>query len=404
MSYERILGLGTFPTVKPVHGGQRRVDAIRTFYQSIGIRYDHACIYDPAIYPSGTAGAHDIPYSGPPPRYKPIPFIADLLSGRQGVEDKASLRHFLALVEALKPDALQLEHPFVWPLVDRIVRHMGGRNLGIIYSSHNVEAPLKRSLLLGAHVTRDLAAQLHDEIEALEAQACRRADLVICVSKSDRDHYRQYRAEADIVVVPNGVARPPATVPDSARARAIFGDNRFLLMVGSSYPPNVDGACEFVVRDGAFHSPPTKTVAVCGGMSGGIQDRPEYRRFAAANGARIQFFPEIEDDELWALKKATHGCLLALPSASGGTSLKTAEALTLGKWIVASAGGLRGFEEFADAEGVIRADNRTDFRRAMAQVLRSDPIEISPQSRARREALFWDRCFSDSGLAGHLRD
>jgi glycosyltransferase involved in cell wall biosynthesis len=403
VSYQRILGLGTFPIVKPVHGGQRRVDAIRKFYQSIGIRYDYACIYDPSIYPAGRVGPNDVPYAGPPPRYKGIPYLADLLSGRQGGEDQATLRRFLNVVETLKPDALQLEHPFVWPLAAQILQRMGERNLAVIYSSHNVEAPLKRALLLGAHAPPDFAAEIHDEIEALEHEVCRRAALIICVSKSDRDHYLKCLAPADIVVVPNGVDRPPAAIAPSAQARAIFGDHRFLLMVGSAYPPNVDGACEFVMRDGAFHSAPTRTVAVCGGMSSGIQDRPEYRRFAAANAARMQFFPEIEDDELWGLKAAAHGCLLALPSSSGGTSLKTAEALTLGKWIVASAGGLRGFEDFAEDEGVIRADNRTDFRRAMAQVLRSDPIEISAQSRVRREALFWDRCFADSALPARLR-
>jgi hypothetical protein len=34
--YWRILGLGTFSIVKPIHGGQRRVDAIRKFYEAIG--------------------------------------------------------------------------------------------------------------------------------------------------------------------------------------------------------------------------------------------------------------------------------------------------------------------------------------------------------------------------------
>jgi glycosyltransferase involved in cell wall biosynthesis len=386
-----------------VHGGQRRVDAIRKFYGSVGIRYDYACIYDPSIYPPGRVGTNDVAYSGPPPRYKGIPYLADLLSGRQGGEDQTTLRRFLNLVEELKPDALQLEHPFVWPLAEQILRRLGDRKLAIIYSSHNVEAPLKRALLLGAHAPPDFAAQIHDEIEAMESEVCRRAALIICVSKADRDHYLTRRDEADIVVVPNGVDRPQAAIAPSAQAREIFGDRRFLLMVGSAYPPNTDGALEFVMRDGAFHSPPVKTIAMCGGMSSGIQERPEYRRFAAANDARIHFFPDIGDDALWGLKAAAHGCLLALPLSSGGTSLKTAEALTLGKWIVASAGGLRGFEDFAEEEGVIRADNRTDFRRAMAQVLRSAPVEISAQSRARREALFWDRCFADSALAARLQ-
>src|SRR6201999_933475 len=113
-----------------------------------------------------------------------------------------------------------------------------------------------------------------------------------------------------------------ATIAPSARLREVFGSNRFLMAVGSSYPPNVEGVCEFVVRGGAFHSPPSKTVAICGGMSTGIQERPEYLPFAAANAARIHFFPTISDDELWAVKAAAHGSLIAVTAGSGGTSLK----------------------------------------------------------------------------------
>ena len=65
--YRRILGLGTYPIVNPVHGGQRRIAAFKAFYQSIGIEYHYACIYDPSIYAPGMVGAHDIPLGPPPP-------------------------------------------------------------------------------------------------------------------------------------------------------------------------------------------------------------------------------------------------------------------------------------------------------------------------------------------------
>jgi glycosyltransferase involved in cell wall biosynthesis len=401
LKVRRVLGLGTFPIVKPVHGGQRRVDAIRKFYESIGIRYDHACIYDATIYPPGTVSGHDIPLGAPPAQYKFIPFVADLRSGWQAANDPASFEHFMRVIEALNPDALQLEHPFMWPLADQVLRRVGDRQLPVIYSSHNVEAPLKRSILLGSGVPGDVAARIHDEIETIEVEICSRAELIICVSKSDRDHYLKSRSEAGVIVVPNGVDRPPAVIPAGTAARKVFGDNRFLLLVGSNYPPNTEGACQLIIRDGAFHSPPIKTLGVCGGVSEGIHAHPEYRRFAVANGYRVHFFPSIEDDDLWALKDAAHGLVLAVGSG-GGTSLKTAEALALGKWVIANTHALRGFEAFADAEGVINADNRTDFRRAMAKVLQSDPVEISARSREAREVLFWDRCFSDSGLAERL--
>ena len=199
----------------------------------------------------------------------------------------------------------------------------------------------------------------------------------------------------------NGVDRPPAVIPDWPEVRNSFAGNRFLLMVGSAYPPNVDGATELVMRDGVFHCPPSKSLAICGAVSDGIYHGAEYQRYATANGCRIQFFSKIDDNELWALKAACHASIVAV-GYGGGSSLKTAEALALGKWVVANSVALRGFEDFADAEGVVRADNRADFRKAMAKVLRSAQIEISAQSRQKREALYWDRCFLDSGLAARL--
>ena len=401
MKYRRILGLGTFPIVKPIHGGQRRVDAIRKFYESVGIRYDHACVYDASVYRGDVVGGHDLPARSAAPQYESIPYVTDLTAGWQAANDPPSLKHFQGVLEAINPDALQLEHPFMWPLAERLLHSAGERNLPLIYSSHNVEAPLKKSILLGAGVATDVCVRIHDEIEKIEREVCARAALVICVSKSDREHYLNSRPELDVIVVPNGVDRPPAQISRDADARHVFGNNRFLLLVGSAYPPNIEGARELVIRDGVFHSPPIKTLAVCGGISHGIHQHSDYQRFAAANDTRVQFFPFIEDDDLWALKAAAHGCVLAV-GPSGGTSLKTAEALALGKWVVANTTALRGFEDFADAEGVIKADNRTDFRRAMAKVLRSDPVEISAQSRKAREVLFWDRCFSDSGLAQRI--
>jgi glycosyltransferase involved in cell wall biosynthesis len=398
----RILGLGAFPLMKPIHGGQRRVAAIKRFYESIGIQYDYACVYDPASYTSTVVSANDIPLGPPVAEYKSVPFIGDLLAGWQAANEPQSLKHFLGVIDRIKPDALQLEHPFMWPLAQQLLTRPGTANLPIIYSSHNVEAPLKKSILAKAGVARHTCDQISERIQDMEIELCAYATLVICVSKSDRQYYANFRPEADVVVVPNGVDRAPAVISDSAGVREVFGQNRYLFMVGSAYPPNIEGTCNLVMRDGAFHGPPSKSLAICGGMSDGIFNHAEYRRFAAANDCRVHFFPTIEDDDLWALKVTSHGAIVAVDPGSGGTSLKTAEALALGKWVIANSAGLRGFEDFADDEGVVKADDRTDFRRSIAKVLRSAPLEISAQSHARREALYWDRCFSDSTLADRL--
>jgi glycosyltransferase involved in cell wall biosynthesis len=398
---KRVLGFGTFPTIKPVHGGQRRVAALRSFYQRIGIEYVHACIYHSEAYAPPLVEPHDIPLILPESDEGPIPLIGDILSGRQGASNEASFRHFLNVTEQLKPDALQLEHPFMWPLAKRLRETLGASTLPLIYSSHNVEAPLKDAILSSGGVAFDVRMRICDGIERMEAEICGKATLVVCVTAAEQSHYLRYCSPDNIIVVPNGVDRPPGVIQDSVRCREIFQGRPFVFMVGSAYPPNIEGACRYFFRDGAFMVPPVKSIAVCGGVSNGILGHPAYQRFLTANSRRVHFFPEIEDSELWSVKAACH--VVALPiDTGGGSNLKTAEALALGKWTVATPVAMRGYEGFMDAEGLIIANDSISFRRAIAQALRSPPLAISDASRRAREAVYWDRCFEASGLADRL--
>jgi glycosyltransferase involved in cell wall biosynthesis len=401
VTIRRVLGLGTYPSVKPVHGGQRRVAAFRRFYETIGIEYVYACIYDGNHYAPPFVGPYDIPLDASRPADAPISLIGDWVSGQQGAMHAISFEHFRKVVEQLKPDALQLEQPFMWPLVRRLHETRGGR-LPLIYSSHNVEAPLKDAILSSGGVASHVRRHICESIEQVEADICRASALIVCVSAVEREHYLQNHASPqDVIVVPNGVDRPPAVIDDDAPIRAAFEGRPFMFMVGSAYPPNVDGFCNYVLKDGAFMMPPVKSLAVCGGMSDGINNHPSYQRFQAANSSRIQFFPRIEDSVLWALMSSSHGALLPLGTGRG-SSLKTAEALVLGKWIVATSVAMRGFEAFLGSEGLIVADDSVAFRLAIATALRSPPLVISEKSRKAREALHWDRCFGDGDLKRYL--
>ena len=399
---KRVLGLGTFPAARPVHGGQRRIAAFRDFYQRIGIDYIYACIYHGDAYAPEQVGPHDVPLIIPGTDEGPIPLVGDILAGRQGASHEPSFGHFLNIVEQLRPDALQLEHPFMWPLAKRLREILGASTLPLIYSSHNVEAPLKDAILASGGVAFDMRKRICDGIELMEAEICAEAALVVCVTAAERSHYLRYCAPDKITIVPNGVDRPPAVIQQSPRCREIFQDRPFAFMVGSAYPPNIEGACRYIFRDGAFMVPPVKSIAVCGGVSNGILGHPAYQRFLAANSLRVHFFPEIDDAELWAVKAASH--VVALPiDTGGGSNLKTAEALALGKWIVATSVAMRGYENFMDAEGLIIANDTSSFRRALAKGLRSPPLSISDASRLRREAVYWDRCFDGSGVADRMK-
>jgi glycosyltransferase involved in cell wall biosynthesis len=394
----RVLGLGTYPIAKPVHGGQRRVAAFKTFYESIGIEYIYACIYDPNQYGPDLLGPDDLPLTATSPAEGPVALIGDVLSGRQAATDEASFQHFADLVQRLRPDALQLEHPFMWPLVNRLRGTLQAQRLPLIYSSHNVEALLKGEILSVSGVAAALRGNICDQIEQMEAEVSRAAALIVCVSSDERRHYLGYQPAAErIVVVPNGVDRPPASNMEYAPYLREFADRPFAFMVGSAYPPNIDGFCRYVLADGAFMVPPRKSIAVCGGVGPGILEHPVYQRFVTANSQRIQFFPKIEDPELWSIKTKCHAVLLPIGTGRG-SNLKTAEALVLGKWIIATPVAMRGYHAFLETEGLIIANDSVGFRRATAQALCSPLPSVSEKSRRAREALYWDRCFADGGL------
>ena len=399
----RILALGTYPIARPIHGGQRRVAAFKQFYESRGAEYFHACIYNAAHYSGSDVGVDDWPLIVPPSDTGLANLIGDLMSGHQFEADEPTLRHFVGVLERINPDTLQLEQPFMWPLAKRLRQISGSRKLRLIYSSQNVETPLKREILVSHGVPSQLRGKVCAEIEELESELCREADLIVCVSLDDRAHYCRFKPPADVVIVPNGVDRPPERPQhrtNDAVQRA-FAGRRFVMTVGSAYPPNVDGICHYLVKGGIFCVPPAKSIAICGGVAQHVIRHPEYQQYVTANSVRVEFLPDIDDADLWAIKQSCHGVLLPIRSG-GGSNLKTAEALALGKWTIGTVVALRGYESLAGAEGLIIANDRSSFRHAIRDVLLRPPLQLTERDRIAREALFWDRCFADSGVSRAL--
>lgn len=389
-----ILGLGTYPIVRPLHGGQRRVAAFRRYYESIGIKYHYASVVSPHAYHGETVGADDIPLLPSDSPFGDLPFLEDYLAGIQAAENPGTYAHLKQLVSSLRPDAVQLEQPFMYPFVKRLSSELPG--IRIIYSSQNVEAPLKGDILRKGGVPPGRAASVEKVVADQEAELVSRADLIVAVSEHDAAVYRDQSNRGAIVTVPNGVDRPPA---EPAFRRAVLNElqARYFFFVGSAYPPNIEGFCELVAKDGLFMLPPQKSLAVCGGVCDGVYAHPIYQAYRNGNSWRVHFFNPIADDDLWTLKLNAHCTILPIASG-GGSNLKTAEALSLGKWVIATRKALRGFERFSNAPGVMVADDSGSFRKAMAEVFRRAPLAMTAEEASAREALYWDRCFSDSAL------
>lgn len=400
----RVLGLSTYPAVRPRHGGQLRIEAIKAFYETFGHDYHCVAVYEAPAYGPGTIGPDDVELGYMDPRWQGLPFLGDLSSGTFAAESPAAYAHFCAVVERLCPDVVQLEHPFLWPLVRRLRKDGRLAGVPIVYSSHNWEGPLKESILLGAGVTADKALALRTEIEALEAELADAASVIIAVSRADAEVYRGLTDPAKVHVAPNGTSRPPPAPPADAPSplKEHFGDNRFMLFAGSAYPPNIDGFCRLVADGGFFFLPPAKSLAVCGGASHGIFVSREYQRFLHGNSNRVQFLPDLDDAALWTLKGAAHAFLLPI-AFGGGTNLKSAEAIASGRWVVTTSTAMRGREDFADAPGVVVADTPKAFRRAMIEVMNSPPLKLTPAQRKARDQAYWDRVLANSGVQAALQ-
>ena len=398
----RVLALSTYPIVKPVHGGQRRIDAFARHLRDAGWDYQYAAIYEAPHYAKAVVGENDIPLQYVGGEWGGLPLIADIQSGVYAATSPAAYAHFKAVFERVRPDLIQLEHPFMWPLVRRLRAEGVASAVPIVYASHNWEGPLKHDMLLRAGAPPAAAQRAADYIHALELELVAASVAVAAVSEADAAHYRQASPDTPVFVVPNGVARP---VTPSAQDEALtrdFGDEKYLLFVGSAYPPNIDGFVNLVLKRGLYFRPPVKCLAICGGAAHGIADSAAFKANAGANHRRATLFPAVSDGGLEALKRGGHAVLLPI-QFGGGSNLKTAEALASGKWVVATSTALRGFSQFLDAPGVIVADTPDAFHAAIVQVLAAPPLVLDPAATAAREVVYWDRGFEAGGYAPFVR-
>ncbi len=399
MATSTILGFTTYPIVRPRHGGQRRMAAFGDFYRSRGLDFIAVCTYEPTSFDAGQVGPYDIPLTFADQRKGPFP-IGDLLCGDYSAQSPAAYTHYKALVERLEPAAIHVEQPFMWPLVDRLRREGVLQGVRLIYSSQNWESPLRDRIMELGGVPPSLRRAITSDIEALERDICAQADIVVAVTAGDMAQYRPLVKEStQLFLVPNGTDRrtPLPGYQDMACVKIFSGMSPFVF-VGGGYPPNYLGFNELVLGEGLPPSPPVKFLAVCGGVGHGIVQSEAFRRAPSDNAERMHFFNPISDEELTALHRISRGALLPI-QFGGGSNLKTAEALAMGKWVVTTSMALRGFDGFDSGTGILVADTPRLFREAMGHALSAPPPELDEAEWTRRDSLYWDRCFTDSGFS-----
>ncbi|WP_156936681.1 hypothetical protein [Chelativorans sp. J32] len=393
-----VLILGTYPAVKPKHGGQVRLYNIKHAYEAAGWESIPISVYPNGHYPKTERGPLDLtlPETGPHKllQGKSIPFIDDLLAGRFAAAKDGGLPSILARIPK-KIDVIHVEQPWLWPLAVELRKRPEYSSVVLIYGSQNIEAPLKRSIF------EDVGVRGADDaivaIEELERCAASTADLVLGVTEEDLKSIRKWGAKR-AELLPNGIEPWNATEDGISKWREKLPRRPWLLYVASAHPPNFSRFSELLGESLACF-PPTSRLVVAGSVSEHIHRVMCQTKWSHLNLSRLKLLFTLSDADLAAVKSLAHGFILPIPFG-GGSNIKTAEALYSGAFVVGTPAAFRGYEDFADLPEVRVADNPKKFQNSIRDILGRSrhTYEVGSVGYIRRQKLRWDECLSSLPL------
>lgn len=360
----RLLQISTFPTVRPIHGGQRRAHHTARVLEAAGFEVRRVAAYrfdDYAGQPSEPA----VDMSPMTPPQNPTTSLFD--GARWLAQQPAALAAFQALYEAAEPDAVLLEEPWLWPAVRTLPGVVAGV-LPLVYNSYNIEGPLFAKSVPGGGLHAEAAAA---EVRAIEAEIAACASACSAVTPQDAAALRALGARR-IVVAPNGVERRNRAHLAGALPDALDPSLRYVLYVASAHPPNASGFPDlFLAMLTALR--PMERLVVAGGVCHLInrwlceRAGPSY-----LTRGRLVLLPDVSDLCLDGLIANASGIVLPVREG-GGSNLKTAEALDSLLPILATPTAMRGYEEYTSPEGVIVAEDAAAFAAGMRRILDNPP-------------------------------
>ncbi|WP_026686569.1 glycosyltransferase [Azovibrio restrictus] len=381
---KKVLILASYSCVTPLHGGQIRLSEIIKSYQAAGHAVQSLNLYSMM---SVGRGSHDFNYPLDTPwrlwQGRSVPLIEDLTSGRYAAGDEEAYARLTRAVEGV-PDVIQVEQPWLFPLVARWRREGVFPGATIVYSSHNVEAPLKLAILRQYGIPE--AEQIAAEIDALERQACELADVVLAVSRSDCQVLGAW-CRQPVVLAANGIAAWPRVERDMAAWRGRLPQQPFPLFVGSAHPPNISGFFE-VFGESLGFLPPDTRLCVLGSVGAHLPENPRMQRWLPLNLSRLQVLGVVDEAGLAAVKNLAHVIVLPI-TEGGGSNIKTAEALYSGKHVLGTPVSFRGFDAYLGMPGVHVAEPGRPFREKLRELLQAPPLAPAAPDLELRQSLLW---------------
>jgi hypothetical protein len=391
-----VVTLAAYPIRRPRHGGQLRTSAMVKAYESAGFSVHSVAFFQAEVYGAADIGPNDVafPFDSPFRLYRGdyVPPLADFMMGPFSAEDEGA---FGQVARGIVSDVqvIQIEQPWLYPLARRLrsdVPHCRGALL--VFSSQNIEAPMKRDMLL-ARGLGPAADQACADIDALEREAIRQSDLCLAVTAEDGAVLERLGARK-VLLAPNGISPWVADTERMDLWRARLPARPWPIFIASAHPPNFT-AFAAAAGDALACIPPGSKLVVAGGVGPHLHEELSKSRWRDLNLSRLLVLGVLDDEDLAAVKSLAHAFLLPI-GAGGGSNIKTAEALYSGRPVVCTGTALRGFEEYRKLPEVIVADTPQAFQAAIRAVLgqaaRGKPDAGASAMRAR---LTWATCLSE---------
>jgi glycosyltransferase involved in cell wall biosynthesis len=372
--------------VVPRHGGQARVANLVRVYEAAGIATRVIAVYQPEIYGTDdVVGPHDVAFPMDSPyRDHALPLCTDIASADFAVGDPAAWAAIAETVATFRPDVVQLEQPWLWSVVHRLREERPSVSFRVVYSSQNVEAPLKRGVHAG--LPDDVTEAVVRRIAALEREVVLGADLTIAATESDAATYGEWGARR-VVVAANGIVERTVEPASVQRWKTQLDGTRFALFVGSAYPPNIYGFWEMFAPSMAFLAPDERVV-VAGGIGGVLFEAPASRTWERINASRVVLVGQQSEEDLAALI-ALASCIVLPITIGGGSNIKTAEAIFSGKPVIGTTLSLRGYERALVLPHVYRTDEASEFRRLVKSALDGTLPPGPPDRPDVRRSVLW---------------
>lgn len=395
----KILMIGTFPIVKPQHGGQLRNRAIYDNYVSLGYDVRYCSVSIIGWYED--LGKDDIVIDITSQDVPLLDISPEMETGRLLYEDPKTKRRLTKLLEEFRPDVIQFEQPYTYVGMKKVLEEKKW-NGSIIYSSHNIETELKRELLLSSESspsTLKLRQKALNDVRQNEVDLLLRADLTITCTEADAAKLRELGANKTTVVANSAVkhAIDPTNLQEWKTRLHREGINKIILFVGSAHPPNLTGYKD-LVGYGLGFLPRDAHLFIVGGVCDLLTHDLFYNippHVVTTFHLRATLLGRVDNKDLASLLRLADTIILPI-TQGGGSNLKTAEAILANKKVVATHVSFRSFDTHANNKNIRFADSSDEFKAAILESLQAKKQEDTKQHKLAR-TLTWE--YALKGLA-----